>query len=204
MQNPPRIDQPQRLAPLMGRLWAPLAAVTTAGKGKANAQIAVSIAAASIVPARPRIAVQIYKSNYTHQLIQASGILAVNFLRQDQLALIKQFGFVSGRTTDKLAGVDYRQGATGSPILTQCWGYLDCRVVNAMDGGDMTCFLADVLEGDTLSDEEPLWWRQARRLLPPEWAEEWDRRIAAEIQVSLGRMDHVRHDSWQSPQGPRP
>lgn len=202
MQLPPHIENPQRLAPLMGRLWAPLAAVTTACNGKANAQIAVAIAAASIVPARPRIAVQIYKSNYTHQLIHASGILAVNFLRQDQLALIKQFGFVSGRDADKLAGVSYRQGATGSPILTQCWGYLDCRVVNAMDGGDMTCFLAEVLEGDTLSDDEPLSWRHARRLLPREWAEEWDRRIAAEIQVSLRRMDDVRHDPWQSPKRP--
>ncbi len=204
MAHPPHSIDPQRLAPLMGRLWAPLAAVTTACDGKANAQIAVSIAAASIVPSRPRITVQIYKSNYSHQLIQASGIFAVNFLRQDQLALIKQLGLVSGRDTDKLAGVDCRQGATGSPILSRCWGYLDCRVVNAMDGGDMTCFLADVLEGDSLSDEEPLWWRNARRLLPLEWAAEWDRRIAAEIQVSLGRMDHIQRDPWQPPQAPRP
>ena len=183
----------------MGRLWAPLAAVTTSFHGKTNAQIAVSVAAASIVPDRPRVAVQIYKGNYSHQLIEASGIFAVNFLRQDQLALIKEFGFVSGRHRDKLAGVDCRLGTSGCPILSQCWGYLDCRVVNAMDGGDMTCFLAEVLDGDTLSDDEPLWWRHARRQLPAPWAEEWDRKIAAEIQVSLGRMDRIRHAPWHPP-----
>lgn len=183
----------------MGRLWAPLAAVTTSFNGKTNAQIAVSVAAASIVPARPRIAVQIYKGNYSHQLIEASGVLAVNFLRQDQLSLIKEFGFVSGRRRDKLAGVDHRPGPSGSPILAQCWGYLDCRVINAMDGGDMTCFLAEVLAGDTLSDDEPLWWRHARRQLPAPWAEEWDRKIAAEIQTSLATMDPISYNPWRPP-----
>jgi flavin reductase (DIM6/NTAB) family NADH-FMN oxidoreductase RutF len=201
-QHPRHLDNHQRLAPMLGRLWAPLAAVTTFQSNKANAQIAVSIAAASIVPARPRIAVQIYKSNYSHQLILDSGIFAVNFLRQDQLSFIKQFGLVSGRTVDKLAGVEWEPGVTGSPILAQCWGYLDCRVVNAMDGGDMTCFLAEVLAGDTRSEEEPLWWRDARRRLPPQWAQEWDRRIAAEIQVSLGRMNQIRRYPLQSFQEP--
>ncbi|MBM3941910.1 MAG: flavin reductase family protein [SAR202 cluster bacterium] len=186
---------PGRIAPLMGRLWAPLASVTTRWQDKTNAQIAVSIAAASIVPARPRIVIQIYKGNYSHQLIQKSLVFAVNFLRQDQLHLVKAFGFVSGRHQDKLAGVARRTGASGSPILTECWGYLDCRVVNAMDGGDMTCFLAEVLEGDVLDQGEPLWWRNARRMLPPAWAEEWEQKLAGEMAASLQRMGDINYSA---------
>jgi flavin reductase (DIM6/NTAB) family NADH-FMN oxidoreductase RutF len=187
----------RRIAPIMGQLWSPLAAVTSQWQGKANAQIAVAIGAASIVPARPRVVVQIYKGNYSHQLIQESKAFALNFLRPDQLGLIKDFGFVSGKNQDKLSNVDYVLGPSGSPILKDCWGYLDCRVVNAMDGGDMTCFLAEVLEGDTISSSEPLWWREARRRLPPEWMAEWDRKISAEIEVSTQRMQQIDYAPWK-------
>lgn len=187
----------QRIAPLMGQLWSPIAAVTSRWQEQVNAQIAVAIGAASIVPGMPRVVVQIYKGNYSHLLIQESKAFALNFLRKNQLGLIKDFGLVSGKDQDKLSGIDFKLGISGSPILRDCWGYLDCRVVNAMDGGDMTCFLAEVLEGDTLSDSEPLWWREARRRLPPEWMAEWDRKISGEIEVSRQLMQQIDYTPWK-------
>jgi flavin reductase (DIM6/NTAB) family NADH-FMN oxidoreductase RutF len=181
---------------MMGLLWSPIAAVTSQWCGKANAQIAVAVAAASIVPSMPRVIAQIYKRNYSHELIYRSGAFAVNFLRKDQLHLIKDFGLVSGRQVDKLSGIAYQVKASGSPILEDCWGYLDCRVVNAMDGGDMTCFLAEVLDGETRSEGEPLWWRYARRELPAEWLEQWNRQIAAEIEYSKEQMKHIDYTPW--------
>jgi flavin reductase (DIM6/NTAB) family NADH-FMN oxidoreductase RutF len=188
----------QRIAALMGPLWSPVAAVTSRWRDKVNAQIAVAIGAASIVPFRPRVVVQIYKGNYSHHLIHQSKAFALNFLRPDQLGLIKDFGLVSGKGQDKLSGVDYVLGASGSPILKDCWGYLDCRVINAMDGGDMTCFLAEVLDGNTVSNSEPLWWREARRRLPPEWVAEWDREINGEIEISRQRMEQIDYTPWKS------
>ena len=185
-----------RIAPIMGRLWSPIAAVTSNWQGKSNAQIAVAIAAASIVPDMPRVLLQIYKNNYSHDLIYNSGSFALNFIRRDQLQLIKDFGLVSGRDTDKVLDVGHVFRETGSPILDDCWGFLDCRVVNAMDGGDMTCFLADVLEGETLTQAEPLYWRDARREIPAEWNEEWDRKITGEIEVSKQRMPNIDLKPW--------
>ena len=187
-----------RIAPMMGRLWSPLAAVTSHWQGKSNAQIAVAIAAASIVPGMPRVVVQIYKRNYSHDLIYSSGAFALNFLRQDQLDLIKDFGLVSGRDRDKLAGVAHKFRGSGSPVLEECWGFLDCRVVNAMDGGDMTCFLGEVLEGDTVTESEPLWWREARKVIPIEWSEEWDRKISQEIEYSMQHMQQIDHTPWKA------
>ena len=186
-----------RIAPLMGNLWSPICAVTSQWREKANAQIAVAIAGASIVPSLPRVLVQIYKTNYSHDLIHGSGAFALHFLRRDQLNLIKDFGLVSGRNKDKLASVPHRQGLSGSPVLNNCWGYLDCRVVNAMDGGDMTCFLADVLEGDTVAQGEPLWWRDARREIPAQWNQEWDHKIQGEIEISMQRMPNIQYGSWK-------
>ena len=181
----------RRIAPLMGRLWSPIAAVTSSWEGKPNVQIAVAIAAASIVPEKPRVLLQIYKTNHSHDMIHRSGSFALHFLRPDQLDLIKRFGFVSGRDQDKLTGVAFSPGPSGSPVLEDCWGYLDCRVINAMDGGDMTCFLGQVLDGETLADGDPLWWRDARGRLPAPWMEEWERKIAGEIEVSLATMDVI-------------
>lgn len=195
------------IAPIMGRLWSPLAAVTTRWQGNANAQIAVAISAASIVPDRPRVLVQIYKGNYSHQLIRRSGAFALNFLSEKELYYIRDFGLVSGKERDKLASVDYTEGITGCPILKASAGFLECRVINAMDGGDMTCFLADVVDGGassgaasgTTPGASPLTWREARRLIPPEWNEAWEARIGAEIEVSRQRMGRLDYAPWPWP-----
>lgn len=185
------------IGPLMGRLWSPLAAVTSRGQGRDNAQIAVAIAAASIVPERPRVLVQIYKGNYSHRLIGESRAFALNFLRPGQLSLIRDFGFVSGAARDKLAGVSWSAGVTGSPILADCAGWLDCRVVNAMDGGDMTAFLAEVVDGYVAPGAEFLTWREARRRIPAEWNREWDVKVGGEIAVSRQRMGEIDYRGWQ-------
>ena len=185
------------IAPIMSRLWSPLAAVTSHWQGRDNVQIAVAIATASIVPERPRVVVQLYKTNLSHDMVLSSGAFALNFLRPNQLDLIGDFGLVSGRVRDKLAGVGTKAGSSGSPLLTDCFGYLDCRVINAMDGGDMTCFLADVLDGKTLAQGDPLWWRDARRELPREWLERWEAKQSSEIATSRATMDKISHTSWQ-------
>ena len=185
------------IAPTMSRLWSPLAAVTSHWQGRDNVQIAVAIAAASIVPERPRVVVQLYKTNLSHDMVLSSGAFALNFLRPNQLDLIRDFGLVSGRERDKLAGVGTKAGSSGSPLLTDCFGYLDCRVINAMDGGDMTCFLADVLDGKTLAQGDPLWWRDARRELPREWLERWEAKQSSEIATSRATIDKINHTSWQ-------
>ncbi|PKB70779.1 MAG: hypothetical protein BZY87_09685 [SAR202 cluster bacterium Io17-Chloro-G6] len=184
---------------MMGRLWSPIAAVTSRWQGRDNVQIAVAIAAASIVPDRPRVVVQLYKTNLSHDMVLAGGAFALNFLRPDQLHLIGDFGLTSGRDRDKLADVDKTAGKSGSPLLTDCFGHLDCRVINAMDGGDMTCFLADVLDGRTLAQGDPLWWRDARRQLPPEWLARWELKQSSEIETSRTTMENITHTPWQPP-----
>ena len=104
-----------QIAPMMGRLWSPIAAVTSRWQGKSNAQICVAIGAASIVPSMPRVVVQIYKSNYSHEMVYRSGAFALNYLRIDQLQYIKDFGLVSGRDVDKLGNVPHTLKSSGSP-----------------------------------------------------------------------------------------
>jgi len=62
-----------KIAPVMGSLWSPIAAVSSHWRGQDNAQICVSIGGASIVAERPRVITQIYKTNHSHGMIMGSG-----------------------------------------------------------------------------------------------------------------------------------
>ena len=180
-----------KIAPMMRRLWAPIAIVTASSQGRDNAQAAVSIGGASIVADRPRVVVQLYKTNLTHDLAAESGAFALCFTRRDQLDLVHKMGFVSGHEGDKMAGLPYAKGVTGSPVLDDCLGFLDCRVINAMDGGDMTVFLADVVDGGMRSEGEFLDGPHWRDVIPQSWTDEWNEKIAKEVEHSRQVMDEI-------------
>ncbi len=64
-------------------------------------------------------------------------------------------------------------------------------MINAMDGGDLTCYLAEVEDGDVTLSNDPLGAREARRLIPPDWNELWDSRLQENIQLSRQTMDRI-------------
>ena len=188
--------------PLLSQLWTPLVAVTASWNGRASGQIAVSAHGASIVLDRPRILVQLYKSNLTHDLVRDSEAFALHLLGENQLDLAHLLGFVSGRSVDKLSEVPHHRGETGSPVLEECLGHVECRVINAMDGGDMTCFLADVVAGALRGDQNasplrPLWWYLMRSRMPEKWQREWDAKMEAELAFSEPLFDRIDRTPWR-------
>ena len=184
------------IAPIMGNLWSPLAAVSSHWQGKDNAQLCLSIGGASIVAEQPRVVVQIYKKNLSHEMISGAGAFALNFPRAGQLEWIHDFGLHSGRERDKMSSVEYSRGKTGSPLFADCWGWLDCVVVNAMDGGDMTCYLAEVVDGCTVGPGQPLWWREARDRVPEEWMRIYSEQQGHSVAYSRAHMDDIDLSPW--------
>ncbi|MDD2553706.1 MAG: flavin reductase family protein, partial [Desulfotomaculaceae bacterium] len=92
--------------------------VITSKKGdKVNGQIGNTVFQISSDPAT--IAVSINKNNLTHEYIKDSKTFTVSILSQDvPLNLIGQFGFKSGRESNKFEGVSYQMGQNGAPYLT--------------------------------------------------------------------------------------
>ena len=189
------------IAPMLGQLWSPIAAVSSHWDGQDNAQLCVSIGGASIVAEKPRVVVQINKTNHSHEMISASGAFALNFPRAGQLEWVRDFGLVSRRDSDKLERVEFTRGETGSPLFADCWGWLDCRVVNAMDGGDMTCFLAEVVDGRNVGPGQPLWWRDARQRIPEEWLRAYGEKQSGEVAYSRAHMGEIDLAPWAGPKG---
>lgn len=130
---------------LLRHLTSPVVAVTTSAGGRRNGMISNSAQRASLVPSMPRLSLYVSKINLTHDLIYASGVFGLHLLRNDQWDLIWRLGLESGRTRDKLDGLELRTGETGCPLLVDVRAAFECRVVNAMDAGAATFFLGDVV-----------------------------------------------------------
>ena len=96
------------------------------------------------------IAVSINHDNYTNSCIEASGKFAVSILSETSPAsLIGQFGFQSGKDTDKFDGVDFSI-QEGLPVLNDCCGYIVCKVVDKLETSSHTVFLGEVIDGGTI------------------------------------------------------
>jgi flavin reductase (DIM6/NTAB) family NADH-FMN oxidoreductase RutF/rubredoxin len=128
--------------------------VVTSIKGeKLNGQIANTVFQITSEP--PTIAVSINKKNLTWEYIKESGVFAVSVIGQDApLSFIGNFGFKSGRDTDKLSGINLKIGQTKAPlILDNTTAYLEAKVSQEMDLGTHTLFIGDVVDGDVLNEK---------------------------------------------------
>ena len=173
---------------LLTLMWSPLTVVTAAHDGQRGGQIAVGAFAASIVPAQPRVLVQIQQRNHTNSLIEASGQLAVHVIAREQWHWVKHWGFRSQTEVDKFDGLGCHEHETGLPILDGVLGWMTCRVVNYMDGGDMAIWLANVTDASRNTRAQPLRWHEVQQVLPPSWAEEYGRKLSHDVPDSGRRM----------------
>jgi flavin reductase (DIM6/NTAB) family NADH-FMN oxidoreductase RutF len=177
-----RMERPNPgVAWMLEQLWGPLVAVTAAHEGRANGLISSTALTASLLPEAPRLSVHLSKASLTHELVLASGSLAIHLLRSDALEVFHALGMRTGLDGDKLADIPMRSGVTGSPVLAGAVAYVEGRVVRTLDAEDTTIVLADVVEGARLRDEPFLTIEEARERMPAEWQLEWELRLEREL-----------------------
>ena len=118
-----------------------------------------------------RIAVTVNKSNYTHDMIQKTGKFNVSILSEDaSFDLFQHFGFQSGRDVDKLKDwKDYERAENQIIYVTKgCNGYLCAKVMDTMDLGTHTFFLAEVEDGDILNNIESVTYSYYHKNIKPQ------------------------------------
>lgn len=102
-----------------------------------------------------RIAISVIKQNKTHDMIHATGTFNLSAITTEaDFALFQRFGMQSGRNVDKFAGFPHiARSANGLTYLTSMANaYLSARVVDEMDLGTHTLFIAAITDGEVLSD----------------------------------------------------
>ncbi len=104
-----------------------------------------------------RISVTVNKANFTHDMIKESGKFTVSVISEKaSFELFKHFGFQSGRDVDKFADFTAcKRAANDTMIITEGTNAYICgSVVNTVDLGTHTMFIADVTEMEVM-DETP-------------------------------------------------
>ena len=116
-----------------------------------------------------RITLFVNKANYTDELIRKTGVFNVSILTEKTpFAVFEQFGFASGRDTDKFAGATYPQTENGLNYLSNyANAVLSAKVVGIHDYGTHTLFVAEVTEGKKLSDEPSVTYEYYQKNIKP-------------------------------------
>ena len=126
--------------------------LTAKDGGKDNGCIINTVLQVTDTPKRILIAVN--KANYTHDMIQRTGVFNVSVLTTDvPFKVFQQFGFQSGRDVDKFAGEAEVRTANGLRYIPEyANAVLSGKVINSYDYDTHTVFVADVTEAVTLSN----------------------------------------------------
>lgn len=105
-----------------------------------------------------RIAVNINKQNYSHHVIKQTGILNVNCLSTAApFSVFENFGFQSGRTVDKFAGMDILRSDNGLAFLPRYINaFFSLKVEDYIDLGTHGMFICSVTESRVISPLETM------------------------------------------------
>ena len=131
--------------------------VVTCNDGKKDNGLIVNTV--SQVTSTPnRIAVTINKQNYSHHVIKQSGEMNINCLSTEApFSVFENFGFTSGRNTDKFAGWETLRSDNGLPFLTRYINsFMSLKVEQYIDLDTHGMFICSVTEARVLSDKETM------------------------------------------------
>lgn len=142
--------------------------VVTSNDGKQNNGLIVNTV--TQVSDNPnRIAVNINKTNYSYHVIKQTGILNVNCLTVDApFKVFENFGFQSGRNTDKFVNYPYILSDNGLPILTNYINAsISLKVENYIDLDSHGMFICSVTEARVMNNKETMTYEYYQKNVKP-------------------------------------
>lgn len=160
------VNDPGSLNQALFEVTHGLYVLTAVRGGEANGQCLD--AAMQITNAPPRITIGVGKKSLTHEMILETGKFVLNALdREDAncVAVVKRFGFQSGRDVDKFADFPHEKSEGGIPILPDAKAFYECTVLPefTVDLGTHTLFVASVDRAGTKEDGDPLTYNEYRK-----------------------------------------
>lgn len=100
------------------------------------------------------------KASTSWPRMEAAGGFCINVLADDQLDLCRRF---AARGADRYAGLSWRAGATGAPVLDGVLAWIDCTVESVADAGDHHFVVGRVVDlGIARDDAGPLLFFRGR------------------------------------------
>ncbi|MFT4306530.1 MAG: flavin reductase family protein [Microbacterium sp.] len=152
---------PADLGDVAGRFPTGVVVVTTTADGSPSGMTASSFTYVSMRP--PTVLVCVNRDNRVYREITRSRVYAVNVLGGSQGWIAQNFAVPGRSQAERFARVAHRPAQTGSPVLIDASGWLDCQVMDVVESGTHAVFVAEVLAaGYDVWNETPLvYYRRA-------------------------------------------
>ena len=143
---------PERLREAAGAFVTGVTIVTTSADDGQFGCTANAVASLSLEP--PLMLVCLDRAASTHPRMLAARSFAINVIRSgaDNEQLARHF---ASKHDDKFAGVAFRPGTGGAPILDAALAWLECELDRTYEGGDHTIFVGRVIDA-AAEEGEPL------------------------------------------------
>ena len=101
-----------------------------------------------------RIAIAVNKQNLTHDMVKRTGVFNISVISESAgMDVFKKFGFVSGREADKFEIGAPRTANGLAYVAENVNAVISANVVETIDMGTHSVFIAEVTEAKKLSDE---------------------------------------------------
>jgi flavin reductase (DIM6/NTAB) family NADH-FMN oxidoreductase RutF len=138
--------------------------LTTGGEGGPAAAATVNwVTQASFDP--PLVAVGVKADSSGHQIIKDTQSFVLNVLGKGQQDLAFKFFKPAEIDGETIGGEPFRTGETGAPILANAPAYAECRLVESIEKGDHSVFVAEVVGAgvstppEGRADDATLWMK---------------------------------------------
>lgn len=134
--------------------------ITVAHDGEDHGMTANWLTQAAFDP--PMVVVAIENTSKTIGMIRDSHHFAINLLLTGQRDLAAKLGRSSEQAPQKLKGIKTKPApVSGTPVLVDALGWVDCRVVATLPAGDHTLVLGEIVGAGVEHDGEPLTLQEA-------------------------------------------
>lgn len=141
---------------VMGRYATGVSVMTIrCADGEPHGMTANAVSSLSLDPLL--VLVCVARDTVMSRLVADAGAFALSFLAADAAHLSDHFANPDRpRGSAQFEDVPTSDGATGSPVLTEALGWLDCRVWKVHDGGDHDIVVGEVVDLHVGRDAEAL------------------------------------------------
>lgn len=135
-----------------GRMSYGIYVLTTRQGDSVNGMIASWVSQVSHTP--PLIMAAVHPNRYTHGLLKESGCFALHILDRSQKEMLARFK--GPDAAQKFAGLEWRAGQTGCPVLSDCLAWFECTVTESLAPGNHSLFIAEVIKAGCPAKGDPL------------------------------------------------
>lgn len=116
-----------------------------------------------------KIMISINKQNYSYHLVKKTGKININCLTVNApFTTFQNFGFNTGRNTDKFNGVAFTRSTNGLAVLTDdVNAYISLKVEEYIDTPSHGTFICSITESKVLSDDESMTYAYYHKNVKP-------------------------------------